>query len=263
MKWVNGLIDCTQNIIFSGEKKLNCFYIPDTRIALVKKVKEFPLWTNVCVPDPEVRATSSYVESDFGNLKNTLKHRIQLPTTIPIFLRLHLDNIIGGINLFNKKYVKFLDDILNKSLEKSSDNLNTNDSNVVTDDSYLENWGGQGKNPNEKNFDWINKKLNDNDQNDYKIVEPENSSIDNTSNSKNDDVNHLHTNDNFDYFHQENLNGTSLLNNENDQSNIESNNSSMIMEHDYCSQKVSQPIPKQGEKNCLTLAIEKKKEKDS
>lgn len=66
--WIQNLIAKTRKTITLGQN-LNAFYLSDLVEHLTGMAKEFPLWTNVGMPRNFQRATSTYVEGYFNDLK--------------------------------------------------------------------------------------------------------------------------------------------------------------------------------------------------
>lgn len=127
--------------------------------AFIKVVKEFPLWTKVCIPGKQLRATSAYIEQDFKDLKSMLTQQISLPARVDIFVKAHLKNLLGGVIVFQNKLTKFVDDNIDKTtlsidsdcndakLEESADNID------IENSLDTENWRGLGKDPKHAKFD--------------------------------------------------------------------------------------------------------------
>ncbi|XP_053595591.1 120.7 kDa protein in NOF-FB transposable element isoform X1 [Microplitis demolitor] len=146
--WIDNLCKKANTIIFTGSK-LNSFYMPKLYVRLVEIIKEFPLWTNVCTPDTMPRATSSYIEADFKDLKMNLKKKVKLPTTEIKFLKLHIVDLLGGVNIFRSKLTKFV-----------VDNCSEEELNKPKDENLFENWKGLGKDGNSNDYDWIDDYVN-------------------------------------------------------------------------------------------------------
>lgn len=64
----------------------------------------------MCIKYTNLRASSSYVEENFKDLKAVLKKIISLPVRVDIFIKAHLKMIIGGVKILSSKLTKFIDD---------------------------------------------------------------------------------------------------------------------------------------------------------
>lgn len=105
--WINNILKVSENVVYQGEK-LNSFFLPTLEKPLVEAAMEFPLWTNICIPHSDLRATSSYIEEDFKDLKMALGRQVSLPIDVYTFLKLHLDYLIGGVSLLRLKITQFI-----------------------------------------------------------------------------------------------------------------------------------------------------------
>ncbi|CAH2084305.1 unnamed protein product [Euphydryas editha] len=164
LTWIDRLCRQVNNVIFIG-KKLNTHYVPGLYSNLVDKIKDFPLWTNVCTPETMSRPTSCYVETNFKDLKMNLKNKVKLPTTVTKFLKLHIADILGGVNIFRAKLTKFV-------VENSSDE----NQKYPKEEKLYENWKGLGKTT--RDDDWISNYGNQSDKDDQNdsLAMPENHS---------------------------------------------------------------------------------------
>ncbi|KAK0169285.1 hypothetical protein PV328_012252, partial [Microctonus aethiopoides] len=71
-----------------------------------------------------------------------LRKKVKLPTTINKFLKLHIADILGGVNIFRSKIIKFIaDNCLDENLTKSKE------------DNWYENWKGLGKSETATDYD--------------------------------------------------------------------------------------------------------------
>ncbi|CAG5102776.1 Similar to NOF: 120.7 kDa protein in NOF-FB transposable element (Drosophila melanogaster) [Cotesia congregata] len=113
--WAGGIIKAANNQIVEG-KKIQSFYLSSLVKPIIDVVVEFPLWTNICIPYTDLRAISRFMIS--------LKHQEPLPTDAYTFLKLHLDYLIGGVNLFKLKVTKFVTTNFNNRTTKKSNLLN-------------------------------------------------------------------------------------------------------------------------------------------
>lgn len=188
LEWIESLCRKVNTVIFIGQK-LNTHYVPDLYSNLIDKIKDFPLWTNVCTPDTMSRPTSGYVEADFKNLKMNLKKKVKLPTTVNKFLKLHIADILGGVNIFRSKLTKF---VVNNDEEQKK----------PKEENLYENWKGLGKSETNRDHDWVPDYVNASnkeDQNDL-FTMPENhtefSDNINVSKDKNDQNNSVTTSEN-------------------------------------------------------------------
>lgn len=98
---LSNLVKISKNAIKKGNN-LNCYFMPTLEKPLVKTAVEFPLWSNVCIPDSDLRATSSYIEEDFKDLRMVLKNKVKLPTDVYTFLKLKLNSSVN-ISIIPKK----------------------------------------------------------------------------------------------------------------------------------------------------------------
>lgn len=147
--WMNDILKKSKNEVHQGNK-LQSFFLPTLKKPLVEAVMEFPLWTNICIPHTDLRATSSYVEEDFKDLKMTLRRQISLPTDVYTFLKLHLDYLMGGVTLLRAKITKFIAESLNNTKKSHADSFNCDLSELP-----------QGMNKNDSSENLMEEKEND------------------------------------------------------------------------------------------------------
>ncbi|CAG5093418.1 Similar to NOF: 120.7 kDa protein in NOF-FB transposable element (Drosophila melanogaster) [Cotesia congregata] len=171
--WASHLTSYPTNILLTGNT-LNCFYVPLFKDPLIKNVKEFPLWTKVCIPSNKLRPSSSYIEEDFKDLKKVLAKQITLPARIDIFVKVHLKYLLGDNNI----------DDCTMSIEDSNLHNEKFEEGVQNDEEFQdslqnENWRGLGNDLKHAKNDWANYDNNDN-QNDS----DENSKADGTESEK-------------------------------------------------------------------------------
>ncbi|KAK0159428.1 hypothetical protein PV328_010306 [Microctonus aethiopoides] len=89
------------------------------------------------------------IETDFKDLKMNLRKKVKLPTTINKFFKLHIADILGGVNIFRSKIIKFIaDNCLDENLTKSKE------------DNWYENWKGLGKSETATDYDWASDYVN-------------------------------------------------------------------------------------------------------
>lgn len=184
--WASHLTSYPTNILLTG-KTLNCFYVPLFKDPLIKNVKEFPLWTKVCIPSKKLRPSSSYIEEDFKDLKIVLAKQITLPARIDIFVKAHLKYLLGGVIILQNKFTQFVDnniDDCTMSIEDSNLHDEKFEEGVQNDEEFQDslqnkNWRGLGNDPKHAKSDWANYDNNDN-QNDS----DENSKADGTESEK-------------------------------------------------------------------------------
>ncbi|KAH0563720.1 hypothetical protein KQX54_005014 [Cotesia glomerata] len=150
--------------------KLNCFYLPNLSLPFKEKLKEFPLWTKACIKYTTSRASSSYIEENFKDLKMMLHKQISLPSRVDIFMKAHLKILIGGIKIFQAKLAKFMDEMANIQTNLDDDDVGSeNIDEKFQNESCYENWMGFGKDPKHQKFNWVNSdnssKINKNNEN--------------------------------------------------------------------------------------------------
>ncbi|CAG5096738.1 Similar to NOF: 120.7 kDa protein in NOF-FB transposable element (Drosophila melanogaster), partial [Cotesia congregata] len=165
LRWIDKVCRKTNTVIFTG-KKLNTHYVPELYGNLVDNMKDFPLWSNVCTPETMLRPNSCFVETAFKDLKMTLSKKVKLPTSVIKFLKLHIDDILGGINIFRSKLTKFVVD--------HCDDLKTS-----KEENFYENWKGKGKNEAAMDYDWTSDyamDVSDNIESNYPVTTSENTS---------------------------------------------------------------------------------------
>lgn len=92
-------------------KYLNPFYLPDFIRQLFNLAKEFPLWTSAAMPfsmpRPIPRASSSYVEGYFSDLKTRVLKNTPPPLRVDKFIKLHIRDISGQTLLFSSNVMAF------------------------------------------------------------------------------------------------------------------------------------------------------------
>ncbi|XP_074102523.1 uncharacterized protein LOC141529739 [Cotesia typhae] len=157
LTWVDNLSQKANTIIFTGSN-LNSFRVRGLYDRLLEKIKEFPIFTNICTPETMSRGTSCFVEGDFKDLKLDLEQQVKLPTTILKFLKLHISQLLGGICIFRAKVNKLI-----------VDNQFKDDMNECEHGKWFENWKGQGKEKTARNA-WTAYENPTKEENDEKMI---------------------------------------------------------------------------------------------
>lgn len=138
--WIQNLIAKTQKTKILG-RNLNAFYLPDL-VEHLTIAKEFPLWTNVGMSRNVQRATSSYVEGYFNDLKTRIFKHLTLPISVNKFIREHIRDIGGTNCILSGKIIQYNNDRLHNTIPQAVDDIKIEETN--SDLFAVENWRGKG-----------------------------------------------------------------------------------------------------------------------
>lgn len=161
--WINNLVAFSLNVHSDGSNdinNLNTFYVPLFKDSLLKEVREFPLWTKVCIHYTSLRATSAYIEQAFKELKELLGKMISLPARVDYLVKAHLKLIDGGVKIFERELLKFVKNY--HANKQKNDKINSNPEDELckedcepNDNLLNENWNGQGYDMKHNDCDWL------------------------------------------------------------------------------------------------------------
>lgn len=155
-------------------------------------------------------------------MKTDLEKRVKLPTTLIKFLKLHIEELLGGICIFRSKVNKFIID------NQYRDELNDDDHGK-----WFENWRGLGKKGSAQNM-WIS-----NNNAEENVSGNSNSAKEEVQKDKNSTEKDAHNSNNSSIEGPQNEDGDIIFDAENVCSNSNLDVSSTIYDHDYSLKSVT------------------------
>lgn len=109
--WIKSLYDkvaastLTETLKDTPSKKINPFYLPEFRSDLIRIMNLVPLWTNIMRSlvkyQFDLTCTTSSLESKFNNIKHTIFHNYNLPTSSDKFIQIYANHVKAEVIKFN------------------------------------------------------------------------------------------------------------------------------------------------------------------